>query len=46
MSMYYFSCSGGPGAVSIKSMLGHFTKVEVFASGGIYGSHSAFQFVK
>jgi hypothetical protein len=42
-SMHYFSCSGGPSAVSGKSTLGHVTSNLCFSSGGIYGSCSAFR---
>jgi hypothetical protein len=43
MSMHYFSCYGGPGAVSTKSAPGHVTLNLYFASGWICGSHSAVQ---
>jgi hypothetical protein len=40
MSTHYFSCSGGPGVVSVKSALGHVTPNLCFPSGGICGSRS------
>jgi hypothetical protein len=40
--MHYFSCSGGLGVVFVKSATGYFTLNLFFASGGIYGSCSAF----
>jgi hypothetical protein len=43
---HYFSGLGWPGAVSIKSAPGHVTPKNVFASGGICGSDSAFQCVR
>jgi hypothetical protein len=45
-SKHYISCSGGPGAVSIKSAPGTLCRTCVFASGWIYESHGAFQCVK
>jgi hypothetical protein len=42
--MQYFSSSGGPGAVSIKSTSG--PELVFFVPGGIYGSHSAFRCVQ
>jgi hypothetical protein len=36
-STHYFSCSGGPNAVSIKSALGHITLNLCFAFGGSVG---------
>jgi hypothetical protein len=44
-STYYFSCSVGPGAVSIKSVSGHDTPIMCFSSGGICGLRSAFRCV-
>jgi hypothetical protein len=38
---HYFSCLGGPGAVSIKSALGHVTPNLYFCISGICGSRSA-----
>jgi hypothetical protein len=46
MSVYYFSCSGGPGAVFIKSVSGHITLDTCFLSIGICGSRSAFQCIR
>jgi hypothetical protein len=46
MSMHYFSCLDAPGAVSIKSAPGHVTPNMRFASGGICGSHCAFQGIR
>jgi hypothetical protein len=40
MSMHYFSCSDGPGAVSIKSVMRHVAPNLFFPSGGICRSHS------
>jgi hypothetical protein len=45
MSTHNFSFSGGPGAVSINSSLGHVTLNLVFASGAVCGSRSAFRCV-
>jgi hypothetical protein len=46
MSMHYFSCSRGPGAVAMKSASGQITPNLCFAFGGIYGSCSAFRCVR
>jgi hypothetical protein len=40
--MHYFSCSGGPGVVSLKSIRDRLRRTGVFASGGICWSCSAF----
>jgi hypothetical protein len=45
-STHYFSCSGGPSMVSIKSVARHVTLKFGFASGGICGSCSAFWSVR
>jgi hypothetical protein len=45
MLRHYFSCSGGPSAVFIKSALGHVTPNLCFASYGICGSRSPFRCV-
>jgi hypothetical protein len=42
-STHYFSCSGGTGVVSIKSVVGDITPNFYFPSDGICGSCSAFQ---
>jgi hypothetical protein len=42
MSTYYFSCSGGSGAISIKMPWHTLRRTWVFASGGICTSCSAF----
>jgi hypothetical protein len=45
--MHYFSCSGGPGGVSIKSAPEHITpNLCFFASGGISRSRSAIRCIK
>ena len=41
-SMQYFSCSGGLGKDSTKSVPGHVTQTFCFSSSGICGTHSAF----
>jgi hypothetical protein len=46
MSMHYYSCLGGPSAVSIKSALGHVTPNLCFTSSVIYRPCSAFYFVR
>jgi hypothetical protein len=47
ISMHYFLCSGGPDAVSIKSVPGHvMPNMSFFTSGGIYGSRSAFWWIR
>jgi hypothetical protein len=46
MTAHYFSCSGGTGAVSIKSTLGQVTLNLCFAFGGICGSRSALQCIR
>jgi hypothetical protein len=45
MSVHYFSCSGGPGAISIKSVQDTLRRTCVFAFGMICGSRSVFQCV-
>jgi hypothetical protein len=42
----YFSCSSGTGMDSTKTAMGHITLNLCFASGGIYGSRSAFWCVR
>jgi hypothetical protein len=46
ISTHYFSFSGGPGAVSIKSIPGYVMPNLCFASYGIWGSRSAFRCVR
>jgi hypothetical protein len=46
MTAHYFLCSGGTGAVSIKSTLGQVTLNLCFAFGGICGSRSALQCIR
>jgi hypothetical protein len=46
MLMCYFSCSGGPMAVFIKTCRDALRRTCVFASCGIYGSSSAFQSIR